>query len=65
MELEKIGTKSKPSNEGELLKLASQEFIKVMTKIASSLKVDIDKLTTIQKETEKEKGRAPNYIADS
>lgn len=54
MELEKIGTKSKPSNEGELLKLASQEFIKVMTKIASSLKVDIDKLTTIQKEKEKE-----------
>lgn len=54
MELEKIGTKSKPSNEWELLKLASQEFIKVMTKIASSLKVDIDKLTTIQKEKEKE-----------
>jgi hypothetical protein len=54
MELEKIDTKSKQSNEWELLKLASQEFIKVMTKIASSLKVDIDKLTTIQKEKEKE-----------
>lgn len=55
MELEKIGTKSKPSNEGELLKLASQEFIKVMTKIASSLKVDIDKLTTIQKKRKRKR----------
>jgi hypothetical protein len=54
MELEKIGAKPKPSNEVELLKLASQEFIKVMTNIASTLKVDIDKLTTIQKEKEKE-----------
>lgn len=38
----------------ELLKLASSEFVKAMTIFGDSLKLDIEKLTVIQKEKDQE-----------
>ncbi len=42
------------NNESELLKLVTQEFIKVMSNFGNALKLDIEKLETEQKEKSKE-----------
>jgi hypothetical protein len=54
MELAKKGTVPKLNNESELLKLVTQEFIKVMSNFGNALKLDIEKLETEQKEKSKE-----------
>ena len=54
MELAKKGALPKLNSESELLKLATQEFIKVMSNFGNALTLDIEKLEAEQKERSKE-----------